>query len=120
MPAVEPRPLWPEGVVPLVGSGAEEDRIELEAWCRRFAEECEASAAGSEAGWSDAESLMISSPTNAAAPSERFTAAGPLSRCLANKRLRRIATAAALIAALAIVILMAWMMSRGNSQVTAA
>ncbi|CAE7438636.1 cal-1 [Symbiodinium sp. CCMP2592] len=64
MPTAEPRSsLWPAGVVPLVGADAEEDRIELEAWCRRFFEECEASAAGSEYGGSDAESLLSNAPS---------------------------------------------------------
>jgi len=43
---MESQPLWPSGVVPLVGGG-DEEREELEAWCREFFEECEASAAGS-------------------------------------------------------------------------
>lgn len=120
MPVAERFSLWPQGVVPLVGAGAEEDRIELEAWCRRFADECEASAAGSEAGnMSDAESLVANSPssssrTPATAYSNEPPRITPWFRGWPKSR-RRAVLVGGLIAALAFLVAMVWMLCRRGS-----
>ncbi|CAE7246619.1 cal-1 [Symbiodinium sp. CCMP2456] len=81
----------------LAEADAEEDRIELEAWCRRFFEECEASAAGSEYGASDAESLLSNTPSTTT-KAERHGA-----------RRRRWKAVAAAAAVFMVVLLVAWM-----------
>ncbi|CAE7237925.1 cal-1 [Symbiodinium sp. KB8] len=77
---------------------AEEDRIELEAWCRRFFEECEASAAGSEyGGASDAESLLSNTPSTRTKAEHH------------GARRRRWKAVAAAAAVFMVVLLVAWM-----------
>lgn len=122
MPVIERSSLWPQGVVPLVGAGAEEDRIELEAWCRRFADECEASAAGSEAGnMSDAESLVASSPSNSGRAPGMARSTEPRATTLGfrewPKSRRRAVIVGGVIAALALLLATVWILcSKGTSR----
>ncbi|CAK9062334.1 unnamed protein product [Durusdinium trenchii] len=109
MPA-DNEPLWPAGVVPLVGADGEEDREHLEAWCRRFAEECEASAAGSDL--EDSEAFLHPTHSNRLLVINSEGEAKILRSCADQWRAKAIGAG---VGTMTVVVLVAWLLLRGST-----